>query len=536
MDAEIAKLVDADTPKLNPLICNGIATEHMKKAEEYVDSVLRSAAKGFPEGLVYLGSERCTPEEELRSQTKRHGTKQLYDTARSDIYTMKYKFEYKGVRILPDRLLALPFVSDANTITISGSKFNIAPILSDRVISIGVNNIFVRLLRDKLTFERSRHDYMINDKRETVQVSWSSVYHKTNKTKKLRQTVKANSTLMHYLLCRYGFTDTFQIFGKCKPIVGGAEININTYPEDTWVICSSTQIKPKGCGRGYYEPTHLRVAVRIEELTPMVKNMLGGFFYIVDHFPSRIKIEFIDSRRLWMVLLGFIIFSGTVNEGILHDDVEDHIKSLDEYLDSVVMYKLKDIGINVTDIYQLFALIIEKFNDWILESAGNVSSMYDKELSVLYYVLYEITSAIFKLYFKLKAVSKKELTAKEIVGIMNMFLKTGLAYSIVKPGHGEVSTVNYSGDNKVFKSTSLLKPQSESSKLTGRKDRAVMRDPTKFLHVSVAEIGGYSNLPKSEPSGRSRINPCVRLDERSMVLRNPKFKDMLDEIQKIIAR
>lgn len=535
MDHLLASLIDSATPKINPVIANGLAVTHMAHCEEYVHQVFTAASKGFPEGLVYTGCHRCTPQEEFNIATKR-GAKRTFDVARSDLYLMKYFFKYKGVELEP-RYLYLPFVGDGGSITLGGSRFNVSPILSDRVISVGVANIFVRLLRDRLTFERSSFNFMIDDKRETVQVSWSLIYHKNSKMKKLRATVKANCSLMHYLFCKYGFTDTFLKFGKCSPIIGGAEINKNVYPDDEWVICSSTQVKPKGCGRGFYEPTDIRIAIRRSEITPMVKNMLGGFFYIVDHFPSRIKptLEYVDSKRLWMVLLGHVIFSGTINEGKLYDDINDHITSLDEYLDSLVIIKLKEIDVPVDDIYQLFALIIENFNDWLLAATDKVSSMYNKELSILYYVLYEISSAIFKLYFKLKAASKKELTAKEITATMKMTLRPGLIYSMTR-NHGEVSSISSSGDNKAFKITAMLIPQSSSSRMSSRKDRAVLNDPAKRLHSSIAEVGGYSNLPKSCPDGRARINPCIQIAPNGLVLRNQKFVDLLDGIQAEIKR
>lgn len=532
-----------DTPKLNPIIANGLAVEHMKGSElqRYVHAIFQSAAKGFPEGLTYDGCQRTTPHEEFQETTKKKGTnKRQYDTARSDIYMMKYLFSYKGER-LPPRYMYLPFVSDAGCITLGGSRFNVSPILSDRVISVGVSNVFVRLLRDRLTFERMSWHYMVDGRRETVQVAWSLIYHKSSKMKKLRPTIKANCALMHYLLCKYGFVDTFLKFGNCRPAIGGAEVNSNVYPEDEWVICSSTQVKPKGCGKGFYEPTLLRIAVRKEEMTPMVRNMIGGFFYIADHFPSRVLPKNIGDpheRRMWMILLGHILFSGSINEGKLYDDIEDHMSSLDEYLDGLVIMKLKEIGQPVNDVYELFAIIIGKFNDWLLAATDQVASMYGKELSILYYVLFEITKAIFNLYFKLKAVSKKEganLTSKHIMATMNLTLKTGLVFSMTK-NHGEVTTISSPGDNKATKITSILVPQSGSNRLSSRKDRAVINDPSKRLHVSVAEIGGYANLPKSEPSGRSRINPHVHIDEKGVVQRNPERMPLLDAVQEQIKR
>lgn len=535
MDPRLAELVANDTPKLNPAIMDGLAVSHMQHAEAYVDSVFKVAARGFPEGLLYLGCRQCTPKEEFDIVTKMKGTRRSYDIATSNMRLMQYFFEYKGEK-LPPRYLYLPYVSDAGTIMISGSRFNISPILSDRVISIDMNNIFVRLLRDRLTFNRSSHHFMVSGRRETVQVAWSTIYHKQAKYKKLKPTVKANSTLMHYLLCKYGFTEAFKRFGNCSPVVGGVEVNTNTYPQDKWVICSSTQIKPKGFGRGVYEPSTLRVAIKIEEFTPVVKNMIGGFFYVVDHFPARIRqtADYLDSRRLWMILLGHIVFSGTLNEGKLHDDIADHISSLDEYLDSLVAMKLKEIGIEVDDIYQLFAVIIENFNDWLLGASDKVSSMYDKELSILYYVLYDITSAIFTLYFKLRAAGKKQLTSKEIVATMKVILKPGLVFAMTRL-HGEVSSISSSGDNKAFKITSTIIPQSKSSKLNGR-DRDALSDPGKRLNVSVAEVGAAFAMTKADPSGRSRINGCVTMTPECVITRNPKFVELLSEVQSKISR
>jgi hypothetical protein len=543
MDRELARLIDADTPKLNPVLANGLAIEHMKQVETYVDQVFRSAAKGFPPGLVYVKPERCTPQEEYDEISKIKNAKREFDVARSDIYMMKYHFTYQG-QPLPPRYLSLPFVGDAGTITLGGSRFVISPVLSDRVISIGVNNIFVRLLKARLTFERQDQHFMVDGQRETVQVAWSTIYNKNAKMKKIKATMKADCTLMHYLLCKYGFVDTFLRYGDgAQPIVGGAEITHHVYPENEWVICGSictgSTLKPKGVPKGPYEPTQIRVAVKRSEFTPMVKNMLGGFFYVVDHFPDRLPPEVITSQAFptqrWKVLLGHIIFPAENKEGKLLADIDIHMQSLDEYIDNLVLVKLKEIGIEIESVYDLFAIVVRNFTDWLLDATDKIASMYDKEFSILYYVLYEISSAIFKLYFKLKAANKKELTPKEIIATMNMTLRTGLIYSITK-GHGEVSTISVPGDNKAFKITSILVPQSSSNRQSSRKDRAVLNDPSKRLHVSVAEVGCYSALPKSEPSGRSRVNQCVQLDDKWVAVRNPVRAPLLDQIQSRIKR
>jgi hypothetical protein len=540
VDPIFALLMDLDTPPLNPLLANGLAVAHLTQVDKWVDDVICSASRGFPKGLQYHGAVRCTPPEEFNEQTRKRTNnkrtnRRQYDVAQSYLYMNKYLFSYNGEPIDP-RYLYLPYVLDASSCKISGSTFTISPVLSDRVISIGVSSIFVRLLRAKLTFERITQHYVIgNGRRETVQVPWSMIHNKSAKMKKIPQTVKAQTTLVHYLFCKYGFTETFKRFGHCEPIVGGSEINTDTYPEDEWVICRSSAVPPRGRVKGLYRASEVKVAVRKDAMTPMVRSMIGGFFYIADMFPERVIARDVDSVRVWKILMGHILFSGTIGEGKLHDDIQDHILSLDEYIDGLVATKLRDIGVDIVDIYELMAIIIDKFDRWLLDSADKVSSMYDKELSVNYYVLMEITKGIFNMMFRLRSAAKKELTVKEITNIMSATFKTGLIYSIAKQ-HGEVSTVSTSGDNKAFKVTGLLIPQSASSKLGNKKDRSAANNPALRFHVSVIENGGFQNMPKSAPDGRSRLNPHSIVDSKGVLVRNTRLAKYLDPMQEIIRR
>lgn len=535
----LLKLIDEDTPKLNEQLASGLACTHLKFVEEYVDSIFKSAAMGFPPGLKYLGCRRCTPQEEYFETTKKKGSRCVFDVARSDVYYMEYKFSYMDAP-LPSRYLQLPFVNDAGVIHLGGSRFVISPVLSDRVISVGLSSVFVRLLKARLTFNRTHQHYMANGHREIVQVVWSEIYNEKSRAGKKRTKSKANCTLVHYLLCKYGLTEMFKRFGNCTPIIDVKDnVSEAMYPKEDWVICYSgcymSPNKPKGFGKAYYESSDICLVIPRSEYTLMVKNLVGGFFYCVDFFPSHIRPEYLDHKELWMYLLGIIIWSSDINRGKLINDVSDHIASLDEYVDGIISAKLRNIGYFCTDIYQIFGLVIDKFDDWVLSSDDRVNTMYDKELSILYYICYEISSAIFKLYFKLKASQKKELNISKITNIMNMNLKTGLIFRINKD-HGEVTTTSTSGDNKALKTTLLLVPQSGSNRNKSKKDRAALNDPAKRLNASIAECGSYSALPKCEPTGRSRLNLHIKADPSGLLIRDEKFRAMLDNVQSMIRR
>lgn len=535
IDSLLDELIDSETPKINPDIANGIALRHMTQAEQYINDILTNVAKDFPKGLEYLGCQRCTPVEEFNNITnKSTSNRKSFDIAESSIYLMKYFFRFEG-KDLPPRHIFLPFVSTAGSITLSGSKFVISPILTDRVFSIGVQEVFVRLLRAKMKCYRSLHNIVINGYKESVQVVWSEIYNKSATMKKLKSPVNAKHTLAHYLFCKYGFAETMQRFTGCTPIVGREEINNNTFPDTEWVICESTRIAPRGAMRGFYEPTSIRVAIRKDQFTSSVKSLIAGFFYVIDFFPRRFSPEHINNTTLWRIALGIIIFTDTISEGKLIEDISKHIMSLDEYMDNVVIVKLKDIGYDVKDLYQLFYIIIQNFNDWLLKAPDNVNSMYNKELSILYDVLYEITKNIFDMHFKLKAQTKKKLTENEIRTIMNATLRPRAIFNIMKTKKG-VSTVSYSGDNKFFKITSMLVPQSSSGGKSSKKERVSVEDPQYHFHSSIAEVGSFLFLPKADPSGHARISPFLQLSPNGSIQRDPNKAPLLDAIQEKIKR
>lgn len=533
MDKQLHALMAQSVPKLNSDICNGLAVKHLPFVEQYVHDVMKASAAGFPAGLEYVGCSRCTPQEEFNVVTRLRNGKRNMDIARSDLFLMKYMFRFNGKDLDP-RYLYLPFSTEAGTLMMGGSRFVITPVLTDKVISPGQTSVFVRLLRDKITFEKQPHGIVINGSREMVNVVWALIYHMKS-SKKVKNPLKVNSCMMHYLLCKFGFTQTMKQYGGCDVVVGGDEITPESYPASDWVICQSTQIKPKTFGKAFYEATRIRVAIPKSQFTPMVKNLIAGFYYIVDHFPTRFKPEWIDQKVSWTITLGHILFGPMYGEGRLIDDVQNHFKSLDEYIDRLVKIQLKEIGYDVNTIYDLFAIVIDNFNQWVLNSVEKVSSMYDKELSILYYVLEAINNAIFNLNFKLKAAAKKELKESDINNVFNMVLKQGLIFSITRQ-HISMSTVSYSGDNKFLKITSMLVPQASANKKGSKKSKTGIDDPSKKLHASLVEVGGYACLPKSDPTGHSRINGFVTLDEKGSVLRDPSKRELLDELQTMIRR
>lgn len=536
MDNNIFDKIYDRVPPFNPLICDGYAVTEMRSVDEYVDHIWRCAQESFPPRLTYDGYRRTSPRVEYATITKKRNNVQAYELATSYVYMNDYRLLLDGKPLLPQRFY-LPYVKDGGEILMRGSSFFIKAVLADKSISDDVNKLFIPLNRDKLTFERLSYSYLVGDKTETEYVYWSAIHHALNNTKGTDPSIPSNikTPLFLYMFCKYGVTATFRMLMKDGELVFGNGADQMAEELPGYTICQSTGFKPVNLKQNYYAPSSLSVAIKTSEFTASLSSLVATLFYIVDLFPTRIRVEDLDNTRLWKILLGEIIFKNKNNVGKLVDGVDNHLLSLDGYMDAMVREKLASDDIHVTTIYDFFLYVVDNFTKRIVNS--DPASIYNKCFTVLRYALFDINKAISNLVFKLQSLPEN-FTEKEVNNILTRSLKPDIIFDLIKGGHGEVSNVSYSGDNKLYKITSDIVLQSDATPgAGGGLKTSNLRDPAKFLHSSVIEVGSVTNQPKSEPTGKTRANPRVRIRKDGSIERDPARMEFLDnEVQPTIAR
>lgn len=556
MDIELVRHIRSQTPKLNKDLVKGLARIHMKEADEFVDRIFRSAAAGFPPQVTYHGYHICTPMEmykhSLRSGSSKRRRRQgvagkgssekQYEVARTDFYYLEPIFHFEGKPLTGTPALAMPDIGQGGSVVISDTTWFISPVLADRVISIGSEHIFVRLLRDRLTFSRLPAGYgvMINGVKETIGIVTSQIYHQKKGVGEPKPNTNAKTSMAHYLFCKFGFQEALKKYARCDVIVGD-NLSPKDYPPEEWFIYSTTGVPPRMQGSrkrafNYVAPS-ICVAVRREQHSERAKVLIGALFYVADYFPTFIRSEYVNDPRTWISPMGYILLSEDMNRGKLQEQMSNHIESLDDYADPFVIENMRRIGIEIENIYDFFAMVAENFGYWITNGQDKINSMYDKELSVLYFVFFDVIKAIFGLNFKLKAASKKGLTQNDTENIMKECLKSGLMYWLIK-SHGEVASKSSPTDNMAFKATADLVAQTATGRRTkGRgSDRGTIGDPAKKRHVSIGEVASMACPTKPDPTGRSGINHWMLLDEsKSLVVRHPQFVEMLDRISIMLS-
>lgn len=537
MDARLFDFIHQQVPAFNRLVCDGLAVTHLEHAERYVDRLFLSAQSSFPRGLKYLGYTRCTPHEQFAVSTKMRNSKRPYEVRRSDVYMVKYLFTLNGEEIRPVYFY-LPYAMDGGIIHLNGSTFAISPVLADQTISVGVDSMFIRLYRDKLTFNRSYYPFIIDGERTNSDIIISNIHHGAKKSGKKRIN-GLDATPVHYLFCKYGVMRTFREFGKTDIVVGKDDITTERFPRSEWRICSSIGLRPRGIRDKLYQPTRIRIAIRNEDYNLTSATMIASFFYLVDHFPDRVEPEYIDDLELWMVFMGYNTCDLDATEGKMIISIQSHIESLDHYIDAMSKDDLNDIGISVNDIYQLFGHVIETMSSRVAKASTSVSSMYGKKLIVLFYVLEDISHAITNMHFAMKKKSKngtKDLSMKEVNDIMMKHLKPETIMMLNRPTHPECQNVPSSTDNKIFRITGKMVLQASAMSKMNNGGTAPTDNLSNILHASQAEIASFTNLPKSEPTGRDRLNMYARVEANGTISRNPDFVQLLDTIQQHIQR
>lgn len=512
------------TPPVEMDIVDGLAVKHMALAEKFVEDIFRTVAKDFPPGLEFIGGERCTPLEEFTYEPRvKASGRPTVDIAQSDIYMMKYRFRFEGEE-LPPRYIFLPYVGEAGSLMLSGARFFISPVLADELLSYEKDKMFVVFMRDKKYIYRTNHSIVIDDQITELGVAWS-ILHNDPKTKSKGREKKI-IPLIHYLLAKYGFTQTFRQFGKCLAVMGKEDINADAYPPEEWVIAHSRRFMP----RPYNNGTDVRIAIPRAQFTPLVKTMLAAFFYVADRFGERPILEYKDNTRLWMTMLGLTLWGDSKDESVIYEEVINHFNSLDKYVDDFVRNQLKRIGHPCKDIYEFLATCIEHMDQWMIETPKRSISLYDKKLSILYPVfLVPLIMPISRFYYVIEAEAQKNgLTKKSVMNILADTLKPRRIFKI-RTDASNVAAMSYSGDNKFFKLTSVMKPQKGSGHGNDSKSDSGVR-----MHASIAEVGSFLNLPKTDPTGHARVNPHLKLTASEYVERDPEIMGLCNSVQDIL--
>ena len=445
MNNTLSKVIDDYSPHFTKKVVDGAAKEILKTAPQYLDEIFKSSIKSLSPTipLTYIGYRRMMPDEEFTKIITSDSNKITYDIATSDLYVIEYIFDYNGEEIR--KPIYLPYCERGNILRISNTYYNFVPILSDTVISPTHKEVFVRLLKDKLTFGRKTVNFLVNGKLYIGQIIYTSIV-KTNRMSIDNNLGKVPSAVSLYLLGQYGIREVMQRYAK------GVDYIITTdnvdHLREKYNVYESIKERPNNLKTTAYQGHDVKFLINKKtdmSQYPFLENFIFGFIYTLDLFPEHSQ-DFIDTYidknvkdeiLFWQILLGRIVYRNSFSIDRIVEDMQEHFTSLQYYLDELIAMKLSDNGIKVSNFFDLLIVILSNFNKWLLTFKEYNSNIGNRYIDILYYAMYDIIIGFNKAILNLnKRGSKKSLggilSKKEVVKILNDYLKTRAIFGLVK--------------------------------------------------------------------------------------------------------
>lgn len=525
-------------PQVNDRIASGYAKTQLDNVDQDLHEVLMSARKGFPEGMVYEGCERVSPQDTFKFLTSPRSTsvtKMQFDLSRTDVFLVKFKFSFEG-KPVKDQFLFLPFVDDVSRMHIRNSLFYIKPVVADALMSVEGDYIFINVTSTRGNFYKKRHTILVNGHASINNIIHAMIHHELSK---LHRSFKNKAVKLrvlgvaHYLFAKYGVEETFRRFEDADIVIGADDITKEDYPRDEWTIFESTGIKPEGHPDKFYQSHSIRIAVPNAKVTPHVISMLTALFFVLDNYPIDLTPSIVKDRKWWLKIMGVIIFGNEMSEIDCYEKANEHFQSMDGYFDSIAREEAISRQIFVTDMYEFIHYISANFSTLIeKESRKGANCMYGKRLTVSRYILLEIYANIFRqINFSKKR--SGELNAGDIEKMLGRAFRLRQIFEI-NSGLQYVTTIQSPSDCRMFKITCAVIPQQKTQPKSNEVSKAALRDPKRLLDISHVEVGAITHLPKSHPIGDAIISPFAKTTSNGTLQPNPVFHDLISRTEKLI--
>ena len=525
MDLKLLALVDKQMPRMNKDIINGLAVIQVKEGESYINNIFRCAAESFPPGLKFVDGRRCSPLEQYKELTRILKPSRSFDMTKSDVYMMKYTFTFNGVDLKP-RYILLPFVSDGNLFHLKGTLYNITPVIGGKVFNIERGNIFMPTPRIRMGFSQEPIACILNNR----------VIHSAAVLSKLHNMVKTERSelspmLLHYILAEFGLTETLLKFFNVTIRLGESELD---QLDDDWMIYRSRQMPLVNKLNSYSPVSELRITIPATQHYPLLDEVINTVFYIVDHaVESTSNIEDLNTPMLWLLLLDKFIFKNSTSEKKQYTRMSDHLLSTKMTMDIVTRRILLTEHINCETIFDFFRYIILNYQDIVIHY--DVGTMYNKELTTVKHLMYDVVYNIFMAMHKLKELPDNLLTAAKIDTVLMMVMKHNKIFTTM--GHGELAPASIATDCKMHNATCNMINHNKANSVGGGKySKRVIPDQAQLLHPSQTEVGTFQWITSAEPLGRGKLNPFLHFNEKTYIAPRPEHQEDIESLRLLLRK
>jgi hypothetical protein len=507
MDAELANAVSVRSPRYNEYLLRNFLAEQISGAAQFIEIVFKEAVKLFSGVIEYIDMRVLLPEERAEKELE---YKKGCPITTSELQLIEYRFAYQG-QMFPV-LLYIPYLKD-DVIKIEDTTYVLQRSIKEKVFSKTMSGITMKVIRQPIPFYRTntyRLESVSDSWYKPVSVPTTAIYNQARSNRRRMIDV----TIIHYLLCKFGFVGLLEKFNLTKEdvefvtIVGG--------DVDEYRYFAAKKAKS-------LKQVDLFLKVRKSKLEdPIVTKLVANILYTVTAFHKhQVEHLYEATGSVFRIMLGKIIYGVALPEIQCKSKIDTHIASLDTYLDPITRARLLSYDIQVTDIYDTLRYVFCEIDNIFLRTSH--TDLYNSRIDVMEELLVEtIVKSIYARWYRAETDPKK-LSAQEIRSILNFprDLINGLHKSRIvqknPPAYGDNGLVGWQ----------IQKIRQSGLSTSGR----IIKSPDHRFHTSMAAVETLVSFSKSNPGAGGAINPFLIISENGSVIRQ-SYSDEIDALGK----
>ena len=554
----------------NDKILRGLSTDKMQNCITYLEKQFKENIAS-PTGLSFDRLEVVDPISAAMNVTTRQN--HSYDITRTDFALAYMHFTYKGEALEPLPLY-VPVIGPV--MYIAGSPYILRMVLSDKLLSPGTNDLFMRVYRGKAKISRADRGgftlhYREKDKviasREVGDVLLGNYFTPTIPSN--MKITKCSPTLILYLLAKFGYEKMLDmVLGFSLKVVTIEDPLLVTTKDDVVFSTSNnsfTIAKSKHLIGKDYEVKITQAGFTLpradyDKLSSTLKerlhNTVATLFYILDGMPS-IEPQHIQLDGFWMIPFRDTLY-GKDDDRKKELTASSHIAGLEGYMTDIVISDIhKEFGDTLgydfrTDgFFKLMVVLLHKYNEWRTASALISASVTDKRLRLYYYMFVDIITQINIVNMLINNPKQtRSLDAAGVKKVIRTELNIGRMYRIkggagakgaMKPNQAVKPLSSYSGDHKYIKITADTDIQIN---VIGAMGGAISKrigsnegDPTTLLDPGQCIAGTMNAITKSRLAATHYLNMFAPYDPNTETIRyDDEIREDIEELTTVLGR
>ena len=535
----ILREVNENLPQFNRYTLRGYRQEKIAEVPATMDHIFTEAVQRYGcndagEPIVkYLGHRFLDPQECLALDVKNPKYSSFVDVLRTEQTPVEFAFEHNGQQFTTQ--VYVPYICE-DALIVNNSRYYVMFALTDKVFYHITKNhgIGIKILCGHLRFWRgSRYSFISTRGHVYGDQLLITKIHMRN-YKYIAEDLRTVALL--YPLVRFGLRGAIERYGINPDHIQivKQEDKSDVLHEYFWIPITSNENEKNH--NGFYLKVHqdvLKARVDADDAAEG-RNRIGlqvvtALNYIFSYFRRYKETIYKDKDKLveyltedpnytvYKVILGKTIFGINYESEIqAAGHMRDHLQSLEQYIDPETKRKLRTIGVECNDVYDLIYYVSENMDSYVANYFP--SNVYNKQMNVLDLLTGDMVIRLFNSIYTQTNNRKgdRPYTTEQIMSSLRVSMKIfSRIYSYPSLIAGNPSVYNDNGlftvlGRKRRATFTAAKPGNRGDGKRSRNDELnLLSDPEHRTHSSIFIVESGARTQSTDPTKGGTINPFL---------------------------